>query len=206
MRVSPQLDDFVSTIQLRRWFSATGRSMTTQSYGAQLLWRWLDTEQPRFLPALFTRLAAPPVAGEGQHAVTSTYARVTGKPFADAFHRFAVSVAENRAEEIEPDRAARHAALPPLAVRYIRAAQRRTGRSTLIVTFPRGRAGAAATLVYRLESDVPGQPERTLRIGPRVSDGGRTLAFSVATGPRKSALLVLSNGGERAVPYAANAR
>src|SRR4029079_13727515 len=57
-RVNPQLDDLVSTIQLRSWFSATERSMTERSYGAQLLWRWLDTKQPRFLPALFARLAA----------------------------------------------------------------------------------------------------------------------------------------------------
>ena len=30
--------------------------------------------------------------------------------------------------------------------------------------------------------------------------------FTVSAGPRKSALLVLSNGGERAVPYAVSPR
>jgi hypothetical protein len=201
-RVNPELDDLVSTIQLWRWFSGTERSMTTQSYGAQLLWRRLDVEQPRLLPALFTRLAARPVAGEGQHAVASTYARVAGHPFADAFHRFAVSVAADRAEDIEPARAPRRAALAPLSVHYVRARLPSSGYSTLTVSFPRGRASAATTLVYRLESDRAGEPPRTRRIAPRVTDGGRTLAFTVSAGPRKSALLVLSNGGERAVPYA----
>ena len=117
----PELDDLVSTIQLRRWFSATQRSMTTQSYGAQLLWRRLDAEQPRFLPALFARLAARPVAGEGQREVASTYARVTGKPFAEAFHRYAVSVAADYADDLELAAATGRGVLAPLSVRYLRA-------------------------------------------------------------------------------------
>ena len=183
-----------------------GAEHDAQSYGAQLLWRRLDTEEPRLLPALFARLAARPVAGEGQHAVASTYARIAGKPFADAFHRFAVAVAADRSDEIEPARAPWRAALAPLSVRYVRAPLPSTGSSTLTVTFPRGRASAATTLVYRLESDLAGEPARTRRIAPRVTDGGRTLAFTVSAGPRKSALLVLSNGGERAVPYAVSPR
>jgi hypothetical protein len=203
-RVNPQLDDLVSTIQLRRWFSATDRSMTTQSYGAQLLWRWLDTKQPRLLPALFTRLAARPVAGEGQRAVASTYARLTGQPFSDAFHSFAVSVARDRAEDIEPARALRHASLSPLSIRYIGITVPTTGRSALTLTFPRSRSGASATVVYRVESDIPGQPARTSRIAPRAA--GAKLVFTVSGGPRKTAMLVLSNGGSRAVPYAVSAR
>jgi hypothetical protein len=205
-RVNPELDDLVSTIQMSRWFSATERSMTTQSYGAQLLWRWLDTEQPRLLPALFSRLAEHPNGGEGEHAVTSTYARVAGKPFAAAFHRFAVFVAADHADDIDLRRATRRAALAPLSIRYLRVTLPRTGRSTLTVTFPRGRAGAATTLVYRLESNVSGEPARTRSITPRVSAGGRTSAFTVSAGPRRSALLVLSNGGEDTVPYAVSKR
>jgi hypothetical protein len=205
-RVNPELDDLVSTIQLRPWFSATERSMTTQSYAAQLLWRRLDTEQPRLLPALFARMAARPVAGEGQHVVASTYARVAGIPFAEAFQRFAVSVAADYADDIEPARGPRRAALAPLSVRYIRVAVPSNGRSRLTVTFPRGRANAATTLVYGLENERPGYPADTRQIAPRVTDGGRTLSFTVSAGSRKSALLVLSNGGERAVPYAVSAR
>ena len=205
-RVNPQLDDLVSTIQLERWFSATERSMTTQSYGSQLLWRWLDTTEPRFLPALLTRLAARPVAGTGQHAVATTYARVTGKSFARAFSRFVLSVAENRSDEIRPARGPRRSVLAPLSVRYMRIAAPHAGRSRLTVTFPRRHAGAAVTLVYRIENAVAGQPAETRRIEPRVTEGGRTLAFTVAAGARSSGLLVLSNGGERVVSYAVSAR
>jgi hypothetical protein len=203
-RVNPQLDDLVSTIQLRSWFSATDRSMTERSYGAQLLWRWLDTEQPRFLPALFAGLAEHPVRGEGQRVVASTYAQVAGHPFARAFHRFAISVVTD--DEIEPSRGPDRAALAPLSVRYLRAAVPRSGHSELTVTFVRGHAAAAATLVYRIESDVAGEPASTRRIAPRVADGGRRLVFTVSAGPRKSAVLVLSNGAGRATRYVVSAR
>jgi hypothetical protein len=205
-RVNPELDDLVSTIQLRRWFQATDRSMVTQSYGSQLLWQRLDREQPRLLPALLTRLAARPVTGEGRGAVAATWERVAGAPFADAFHRFAVSVGTNRPEDVEPARAPKDGALAPLSVRYLRATLPRTGRSTLTVAFPAGRAGAAATLVYRLESDVAGEAAHTRRVAPRVVDDGRALAFTVAPASRTTAVLVLSNGGDRAVPYAVRAR
>ena len=203
-RVNTQLDDLVSTIQLRSWFSATERSMTERSYGAQLLWRWLDREQPRYLPALLSRLAAHPVEGEGQRVVASTYAQVAKHPFARAFHRFAVSVVTE--DEIEPSRGPDQAALAPLSVRYLRVAVPRGGRAELTVTFGRGYAGAAATLLYRIESDIAGEPARTRRITPRVSDGGRRLAFTVSAEPRSSAILVLSNGAARATRYVVSAR
>jgi len=201
-RVDPALDDLVATLQLRRWFSATERSMTTQSYGAQLLWLRLDGEAPRFLPALLSRLAARAVAGDGRQVVASTYARVTGGRFADAFDRFAVSVAEDRPDDVQPAGGPRQGRLAPLSVRYLRLAP----RSTLSISFPQGRGDAAATLVYRLESPVPGAPPRTRRVTPRVTDGGRTLTFRVSSTARKRALLVLSNGGGRAVAYTVGAR
>ena len=43
-RANPRLDDLVSAIQLRRWFSSARHSITAQSYGAQLLWRRLDAD------------------------------------------------------------------------------------------------------------------------------------------------------------------
>jgi hypothetical protein len=202
--VNPELDDLVSTIQLQRWFSATELSMTTKSYGAQLVWRQLDTGHPRFLPALFTRLAARPVAGEGQHAESSTYARVAGKPLAGVFHRYAVSVAADYTDDLETARGARQAIPAPLSVRCFRVTFPTKGRSILRATFPRGRGAAATTLVSPVEH--PGYPAHTRRIAPRVSDGGRTLEFTVSAGSGTSAILVLSNGGERPVPYAVRAR
>jgi hypothetical protein len=205
-RVNPGLDDLVSTIQMRRWFSATDRSMTTQSYGAQLLWGWLDSEQPRLLPALLARLAEHPAAGEGERAVASAYAHVAKKPFAGAFHRFAVSVAADHADDLDLGREARRATLAPLSVRYLPVRLPRAGRATLTVTFPRGRAGARATLVYRVESNVSGQPARARPIAPRVGGDGRTAAFALSAGSRRSALLVISNGGDSTVPYAVSPR
>ena len=205
-RVNPELDDLVSTIQLRRWFSATGRSMTTQAYGAQLLWRWLDRRQPRLLPALLSRLAALPEGDEGERCVASTFTRIAGSRFTVAFHRFAVSVAADHADDIVPVAAPRRAALAPLSVSYVRVALPRAGRSELTVTFPRGRSGAGATLVYRIANDVAGEPARFRHVAPRVGRGGDTLLFGLSAGPRTSATLVLSNGAGAAVPYAVSAR
>jgi hypothetical protein len=200
-RVNPELDDLVSTIQMRRWFTATEQSMTTQSYGAQLLWGWLDARQPRLLPSLFARLAQHSAPGEGEHAVASTYARVAGEPFAAAFHRYTVAVAADYADDVDAGREPRRAVLAPLSVRYLRISLPRSGHSSLSVTFPRGRGGAAATLVYRVESNVSGQPARARPVSPHLGAGGRTAAFTVSAGSHESALLVLSNGGEGAVPY-----
>ncbi len=215
-RSDPELDDLVSTIQLRRWFSATQHSITEQSYGAQLLWRRLDAEQPRFLPALFRRLAARPVADEGQRAVAVTYARIAGTSFPPAFHRFAVSVAADHDDAIDPvfglrAGTTRRARVAPLAVHYIRPVLPWGGGYSLAVTFPRGRGSAAATLTYELDGDVAGRPPGFGRIAGRSSDGGRTLTFAVPARLRASPrfvnpLLVVSNGGERPVAYAVSAR
>ena len=161
-RANPRLDDLVSTIQLRRWLSSTGQSITAQSYGAQLLWRRLDATQPRLLPALFRRLAARPSADEGRRAVAATYARIAGEPFPPAFHRFAVSVTADHGDGIEPAFSlrrgeTRRAGIAPLAVHYVRLALPRRDAYSLTVTFPRGRGSAAATLTFELESDVAGE-------------------------------------------------
>jgi hypothetical protein len=215
-RANPELDDLVTGIQLRRWFSATQKSITAQSYGAQLLWRRLDTEQPRFLPALFRRLATRSVAGEGERAVAATYTRIAGKPFALAFHRFALAVAADHGDAIEPvfslePGTTRRARVAPLAVHYVRPVLPRRGAYSLTVRFPRGRGSASANLAYQLESEVAGGRPRLGRIAGRSSHGGRTLTFAVPAALRASArlanpLLVVSNGGERSVAYAVGAR
>ena len=215
-RANPQLDDLVSAIQMRRWFSSTQHSITTQSYGAQLLWRQLDAEQPKLLPALFRRLAARPFAGEGERAVAATYARIAGKPFPPSFNRFAVSVAADHADSIEPVFSIRsgttsRTGVAPLAVHYVRPVLPRGGVYSLTVTFPGGRGAAAATLTYELESKVAGEPPRLGRIAGRSSGRGRTLTFAVpapvlANTRLANPLLVISNGGERPVVYAVGAR
>jgi hypothetical protein len=215
-RANPELDDLVTGIQLRRWFSATQQPITVQSYGAQLLWRRLDAEQPRLLHALFRRLAARPVAGEGERAVLATYARIAGRPFPPAFHRFALSVAADHGDAIEPlfslePGTTRRVQVAPLAVHYVRTVLPRRGAYSLTVRFPRGRGSASATLAYQFESELAGGRPRLGRIAGRRSHDGRTLTFAVPAALRASArladpLLVVSNGGERSVAYEVGAR
>jgi hypothetical protein len=215
-RANPDLDDLVSTIQLRRWFSASQQTITAQSYGAQLLWRQLDSEQPRFLPALFQRLATRPVAGEGERAVAETYGRIAGTPFPPAFHRFAVSVAADHSDAIEPvftlrPGARRRSGVAPFAVHYVRPVLPRAGAYSLVVTFPGGRRSASGTLTYELENEIAGERPRLGRIAGRSAASGRMLTFIVPAALRSDArlanpLLVVSNGGERTVDYAVSAR
>jgi hypothetical protein len=215
-RVNPELDDLVETIQLSSWLSTTDRSLTQQTYGAQLFWRYLDRDAPAFVPAILARLATQPVAGEGERAVTSTYTSVAGKPFAQAFHSFALAVAAEHADELEPTGVvARGHTYPrgaaPLSIHYLRLALRSATSQSLTVTFPRGRAGAAATIAYELADDVSGRPAQTGKLAPRASDGRRRLTFAVPhallANPRLSSLLlVISNGGLIAVAYAVSVR
>ena len=215
-RVAPGLDDLVSTLQLRGWFAATGRSIVSQSYGSQLLWRSLDTEQPRFLPALLQRLAAEPAAGDGGGAVAATYARIAGRPFPQAFHRFAVALVGDYGDVIEPvfglgPVAQRSAVVAPLAVHYVRPVLPRSGSYSLTLTFPHGHGSVSATLTYELASEVAGGRPSVRRIAGRTSDNGRTTTFGVPATMRAdprlaNPLLVVSNGGGRAVRYAVSAR
>jgi hypothetical protein len=215
-RVNPELDDLVETIQLRSWFSAPDRSLTEQSYGAQLFWRYFDREAPAFVPAFLARLAAQPVRGEGERAVASTYTKVAGKPFAHAFHGFALSVAAEHGDALKTagvvmrGHAYRRRAAP-LSIHYLRLALLRAKNHSLTVTFPNGRVGAAATIAYELANDVPGSPARAGKLAPHVTDGGHRLTFAVPrtllANPRLSSLLlVISNGGLLAVAYAVSAR
>ncbi len=215
-RANPELDDIVETIQLREWFSSADRGLTSQSYGAQLFWRYFDTQEPGFLPALLTRLATRPIVGEGERTVRSMYTRVSGRPFAPAFHAFALSAAAEHADAIEPAAVVRpgavyHAGATPLSIHYLRPALPRARGHSLIVTFPRGRAGAAATLAYELENDVPGWAPRTGYLVPRVTERGSRLIFAVPAAllrnPRlANPLLVISNGGQSPIAYAVSVR
>ncbi len=208
-RVYPDLDDLVSTIQLRRWFSATEQSMTTQSYGAQLLWRQLDIEQPRLLPALLTRLAAHVPAGEGQNAVAATYAGVAGKAVRGRLppvRRLRRSGRRRR----HPSRQRPRDAPPSPRSRCGTSASTlpRTGRSTLAVIVP-GRAtrrGGDARLPAR---ERPARASRHAHGRSRraISDGGRTLdVHRLRAEHARARSSSISNGGERAVPYAVIAR
>jgi len=215
-RVYPDLDDLVSSLQLRHWFSATQVPVTAQSYGAQLLWGYLDAHEPRLLPALLARLGAHPKQGDDLHDVASTFLRVAGAPLAPVFTRFALSVAAGHAEEITPlldlgRGATRRAVLAPLAVHFVRPLLSSRGSYTITVRFPRGRETASATLTYELEDEIPGRPASFRRIAGRWSEGSRSVTFTVpqalCSDPRLLVpRLVVANGGEQPVRYLVSAR
>jgi hypothetical protein len=196
-RVDPELDDTVTALQLRRWFEHSDRSLTEQTYGAQLLWRYLDERAPSLLPALLTRLAAPRAPLSAAAALATTYLRVAGRPFAPAFARFAGWVEAEQGDRIRP-----HATLAPgesvtarvapLSVHFVR-----VGRSARSIAVRVVRGSAEIALQYRLDSEVAGEPATTLRLRARTAGGA--VRFAIPAALRRSArvarlTLVLANG------------
>jgi hypothetical protein len=197
-RVYPELDDIVSSLQLRRWFAAPHRSVTSQSYGSQLLWRYLDERQPRLL---HTYLARSGRAGEDARgaSLVSTYARVAHEPFATAFGRFAIWTADWYGDRLTPLRrlAGRDDAVgsvAPLGIHYLRLS--RTTRS-VSVRFTNSRGEAA--LRYEIASDRPGDPTASRRLRARLVNGSRELTYAIPARLRRSdrfeaPTLVVANG------------
>jgi hypothetical protein len=193
-QVFPELDDIVSSLQLRRWFAQPHRRLTAQSYGSQLFWRYLDEREPRLLPAYLERLGAPR-PGNAAPALAATYARVAGHPFAPVFGRFASWVAGEFAGRVVPLRSLRagvraNGRVAPLAIHFVRLSHgARTVRAT------RGE------LLYELRGDSPGDASQTRRVAPRRVDG--LLEFTIPRGERVSSVtLVVANGETtRSVAY-----
>ena len=193
-RVYPELDDIVSSLQLRRWFAQPHRRLTAQSYGAQLFWRYLDEREPRLLPAYLQRLAAPR-PGNAAPALAATYARVAGHPFAPVFDRFASWVAGEFAGRVTPLRSLRAGAratgrVAPLAIHFVRLSH--TARTVRVT---RGE------LLYELRGESPGDASQTRRVAPRRVGG--TLEFTIPRSARVgSVTLVVANGETtQSVPY-----
>ena len=193
-RVYPELDDIVSSLQLRRWFAQPHRRLTAQSYGAQLFWRYLDEREPRLLPAYLQRLAAPR-PGNAAPALAATYARVAGHPFAPVFDRFASWVAGEFAGRVTALRSLRAGAratgrVAPLAIHFVRLSH--TARTVRVT---RGE------LLYELRGESPGDASQTRRVAPRRVGG--TLEFTIPRSARVgSVTLVVANGETtQSVPY-----
>jgi hypothetical protein len=196
-RVYPDVEDIVSSLQLRRWFADSGRSLTTQTYGAQLLWRYLDERQPALLPAYLAALAKRPSA-----RLSSTFQEVTHRPFAPVFDAFAGWAAGRYGERLEhlPQLGrARIASVPPLGIHFVRVPR---SVHTVTVSFTRGRG--EATLTYSVPSAVAGNPPAIHRVHARAA--ARELRFSIpAAGAVERATLAISNAGAGAVSYRASA-
>lgn len=214
-RVHPGLDDLVSTLQLRHWYGATHRSITTQTYGAQLFWHHLDRRYPELLGAYLKRLGRASV-GEGLRDFVWTFRAVTKSSFGHTFHRFAVEVAADDLARLTPVRQLgtserAQASVAPLAIHYIRLSVPRKGPYELRVRVAGGAAGVHTSLAYRLQSETAGYPSRLVRITPRVASEAGTLTFRL---PRRllrnprfdSPVLIVSNGGVRPQRYTVSSR
>ena len=199
-RVYPELDDIVSSLQLRRWFEAPQRSVTTQTYGAQLLWRFLDRRQPRLLPAYLARSARAP--GDTRAAtLVSTYERVARRPFAAEFGRFAVWTADRYGDRLVPVRRLARGKLAggsvaPLAIHFLRVPH--AARSVTVS------GDSSAELVDESHSPYAGRASITRRLPSRKMNGSRT--FTIPSWLRGSArlaraTLVVANGHASPMRY-----
>jgi hypothetical protein len=196
-RVYPELADIVSSLQLRRWFAAPQRSVTSESYGSQLLWRFLDEQQPRLLQAYL--VASARARGDARGAsLVSTYEQVTRSPFASAFGHFAVWAADWYGDRLTPLRGLTRrdrtgGAVAPLAIHYLR-----LSRSTRSVSLRFTRSPGEAALTYQLENDPAGYPASG-RLRARLGNGGRELTYAIPAPLRRNdrfeaPTLVVANG------------
>jgi hypothetical protein len=188
-RVFPDVEDIVASLQLRRWLAAPDTSVTAQSYGAQLLWRYLDVRRPALLPAYLAALGRRP--GHQAAALAATYERVAHAPFAAAFTAYAAWVAgayADRLEHLPRLGRTRTASVAPLAIDFVRLA--RTTRS-VSVRFVRGRG--SAVLSYAVASPRAGEPPVEHRLAARMAGGALTFTLP-ARGAYERPTLVVANG------------
>jgi hypothetical protein len=182
-RVFPSLDDIVTSLQLRGWFAAPQRGVTGQTYGSQLLWRFLDADAPGLLSA-FLHTARPATAAM---RLAASYQLLTHRPFGNAFHRFALWVAAEfpkRTTALRTVRAQVRGSVASLAIHYLRLA--RDLRSVRI-RFA-GRAGKASVLFERARR--PGLPPLTRQLVATPS--GQGTSWTIPRGG--TATLIVSNG------------
>jgi hypothetical protein len=196
-RVYTQLDDIVSSLQLRRWFDKPQVSLTTQSYGSQLLWRYLDERRPRLLPLYLRWLAGHRTAGSGAAGLAATYTRVSRQPFAPVFGRFATWVAGECSSRIVPWRTLAASGrltgrVAPLAIHFLRLPS-----AAREIAFHVTRGHPEVALTYEFESEYSGHAAVTRRLRGRQANGAllftipQTLRQSPRLGP---AMLVVANG------------
>jgi hypothetical protein len=194
-RVCEQLADIVSSLQLRSWLDRPQTSLTEQTYGSQLLWRYLDRRRPRLLPGYLRRLATRPE--NAAVGLAAAYGRVSGQPFPTAFGRFAAWVAGEYAGRITLLRtlsAGKRAGgrVRPLSIHFLRVPHT---AAALHVRVTQGRPTVA--LVYERASAYAGRAAVTRHLPGREANGA--LVFRIPPSLRQSprfgpATLVVANG------------
>lgn len=194
--VYPEVADIVSDLQLRHWFAAPQIPLTAQSYGAQLLWRYLELHDRRVLPAFLASLAASRPSSYAAR-LGEVYGRVTQRSFATAFADFATWVAETDESQITPleSLGVHHretGRVAPLAIDYLRVPR---ATRALTVRFAHGSAGVELTA--ERESEYAGRAPSLRRVHARRVRGALVFAIPprLRRDPRLERLtLVVANG------------
>ena len=194
--VYPEVADLVSDLQLRHWFAAPQIPLTAQSYGAQLLWRYLELHDRRVLPAFLASVAASRPASFAAR-LGEVYRGVAGRSFATTFADFATWAAEADGTQITPlERLGVHrrvtGRVAPLAIDYLRVPR---GARVLTVRFAHGSAGAELTV--ELENEYAGRAPTHRRLRARPARGALvfTIPPRLRRDPRLESLtLVVANG------------
>ena len=183
-------------MQLGPWFAAPQITLTAQSYGAQLLWRYLDMHNPRVMPAFLASVAGS-LPSSFAARLAEVYRRVAPSSFASVFAEFATWVAENDGTQITPlehlaQRGRATGRVAPLAIHYLR-----LPRNTRSVTLRFARAPVGVELTVEREAEYAGRPSTSHRIHGRSVDGALvfTIPSKLRHDPRLDTLtLVVANG------------
>lgn len=205
-RVYPDLADIVSSLQVHRWLESTWRPLSEASYGAQLLWRYLDERYPRLERAYLDRLGRldPAAVGNGRSLFVETFARVSGRPFGPVFGAFAAETGFTYADELHElatfSTGSSRGAVAPFAIDYLRLRVPPRGAYTITLTYSGPASTSAdARVVYQLSSPVAGRPATLRSLSGRLSADERTRTFTIPARVCRSArfeapLLVIANG------------
>jgi len=196
-RVYERIADIVSTLQLRSWFDRSQASLTEQTYGSQLLWRYLDRRRPRLLPDYLRWLATRRPDESAAAGLAARYRRVSGQPFSAAFARFAAWIAGEYADRIAPLRTLEAATrtrgrLRPFSIHFLRISR---SAAALQVRVTESRPTVA--LVYERVSAYAGRAPSTRHLPGREVNGA--FVFRIPPSLRQSprfgmATLVVANG------------
>jgi hypothetical protein len=204
-RVYERIADIVSALQLRSWFDRSQASLTEQTYGSQLLWRYLDRRRPRLLPGYLRWLATRRPDESAAAGLAAEYRRLSGQPFPSMFGRFAAWIAGEYADRIAPLRTLEAGTqtggrLRPLSIHFLRIPR---SAAALHVRVTVGRPTVA--LVYERVSAYAGRAPSTRHLPGRAANGA--LVFRIPPSLRQSprfgmATLVVANGDpSRAAAY-----
>ena len=203
----PEVEDIVSSLQLRHWFAAPRQPVTAQSYGAQLLWHWLDERTPALLPSLLARRSRATRRGRRRCLQLRTSGSRAGRSPARSAS-YAAWVAGAYGDRLEH--------LPLLGPRAHRVRRpsgdrlRPRAAVTRSVDGPlRARPRPGGARATRSRARAAGEPSAERRLAARTVGGTFTFripaALRASDGYERPTLVVANGGTAGAVRYRASA-